>query len=365
MINFNAGPAALPFEVKLKIQQDLLDYEKSGCSVLELPHRGTLIQELITKTSDLLQSLMNLPDHYQILWMQGGGRLQFHTLPLNFLTAAQKAGYIISGHWSKQAYLEALKLGDASIISSSEALNYQSLPSLDNLTKAMDHNSTQWAYLHYCSNNTIYGTQFNEFKSFENVPLVADMSSDILSRDIDYSQFDLIYAAAQKNLGIAGITMVAVKEEFLNQAANHLPDILSYKSYSRTNSTVNTPAVFAILTTFRMLEWLHRKGMDYVFQENLYKAQMIYQFLDRSLLFEAIADEGSRSFTTVCFRLKNRSLQQTEEVLTYLQKEELLFLAGHRTIGGFRAGMYNAISIAEVEHLVQTLDHYEKSYFLL
>lgn len=359
MINFGSGPAALPDEVKLQLQLDILDFKGSGFSVLELPHRGRLIQNLIEETNDLVKSLMNLPPNYQVIWMQGGGRLQFHMIPLNFLKKDTTAAYVISGHWAKQAYLEALKLGDAQIVSSSEEKMFQSLPDLD---FTLPEPAQKLAYLHYCSNNTIYGTQFKHFKKLKDIPLIVDMSSDILTRRLDYRPFDLIYAVAQKNLGIPGITMVVIKEDLLKEAAFSVPDILSYPAYVRSHSTVNTPAVFQILTTFRMLEWMKEKDLNHIFMENEKKAQLLYDFLDQSVLFEPIAHKDSRSQTNVCFRLKSRSIYETEVVLEYLKNHRLYFLSGHRNIGGFRAGLYNAISLSDVQCLIDVLKKYESQY---
>ncbi|HLS70563.1 MAG TPA: 3-phosphoserine/phosphohydroxythreonine transaminase [Chitinophagaceae bacterium] len=359
MINFGSGPAQFPKEVLEKIQAGLKNYKQSGASILELPHRGEWIQNMIHKANRLVREILELPDNFKVLWMQGGGRMQFHLLPLNFLKKDQNAQFVVSGHWAKQAYLEALRQGKAEIIASSEAISYTSVPSIntEDIIKKVDKNT---AYLYYCSNNTIYGTQIKHFARHPNVPLIADMSSDIFTRRLNFSNFDMLFAVAQKNIGAAGVTMVIIKEEFLQKANINLPDILSYKAFSQQNSTVNTPPVFSIFTAVCMLEWIKEKELKNLEKENLIKARRFYDFLDNSTHFEGTASKESRSFTNITFRLKNRSIDETEEILNYLKEKSIFGVAGHRFIGGFRIALYNGITLENVEKLIAILALYEK-----
>lgn len=359
MINFGSGPAQFPKEVLEKIQAGIKNYKHSGVSILELPHRGELIQNLIHKANRLVREILELPDNYKVLWMQGGGRMQFHLIPLNFLKKEQNAQYIISGHWAKQAYLEALRQGKAEIVASSEAISYAAVPSVNtnHILKKVDKNT---AYIYYCSNNTLYGTQAKHFAKHPNIPLIADMSSDIFTRTLDFSAFDMLFAVAQKNIGAAGVTMAIIKEEFLQNANINLPDILSYKAFSQHNSTVNTPPVFSIFTAVCMLEWIKEKELKNLEKENLLKASKFYDFLDNSTHFEGTASKESRSFTNITFRLKNRSIDETEEILIYLKEKGIIGVAGHRFIGGFRIALYNGISLENVDKLIAVLALYEK-----
>lgn len=358
MINFGSGPTQFPEEVLKRIQEGIMNYKNSGMSVLELPHRGEIIQNMINKTGQLVRELLELPDDYHVIWMQGGGRMQFHLLPLNFLDDQHSGAYIISGHWAKQAYLNALNQGNAQIFASSESINYAAVPAfnLDGLNHKLHHRPN---YLHYCSNNTLYGTQIKHFAKHPEVALVADMSSDIFSRKLDFKQFDIIYAVNQKNIGAAGATMVIIKDSFLQKAKINLPDILSYKAVVQNNSTVNTPPVFSIFTALVRLEWMKEKGMNYFYKESEAKANLFYDFLDSSILFEGIASKESRSNTNIVFRLKNRSIHETELVKEFALKHGITGIEGHRFIGGFRIGLYQGISIEEVEKLIAVLRLYE------
>lgn len=358
MINFGSGPAAIPLAVKQKIQESILVHQDTGLSILELPHRGEVIQNIITKAGQLVRELLELPDDYHVLWMPGGGRLQFHMLPLNFLNPTQQAGYVISGHWAQQAYLEGVREGKTQILATSEAINFAALPYWS--VQTTDKNKIEnLSYIHYCSNNTLYGTQFQQFTKIPGVPLVVDMSSDLFTRDLDFTQFDMIYAVAQKNLGAAGVTLVIIKDDFLERAQSHMPDILSYKSFARSNSTVNTPPVFSIFASLCMLEWIREQSTKALYQKNSEKAQLLYSYLETSQIFELIASKGSRSDTNVCFRLVSRSLHETDEVIAFAAAHGITGIKGHRFIGGFRVALYNAITKDDVEKLIAVLSLYE------
>lgn len=349
MINFDAGPAALPKTVLQEASEAIIDYNHSGLSILEISHRGEAFKKILDETNHLAKKLMMLDDDYEILWIQGGGRLQFAMLPMNFLNDSDKVAYIDSGHWASEAQQTAALYGNTEIISSSKKDNYRYIPSCGTI-------DNQYAYVHITSNNTIYGTQWHEFPSSKS-PLIADMSSDILSRNIDLNKFDFFYAVAQKNLGSTGVTMVAARKSFLEKSKKNLPDILSYKAYGAQNSLVNTAPVFAIYTCLLTLRWIDRKGLDTIEKENNDKADLLYNTIDNSTLFEAVADINSRSKMNVCFRAKEEYL--TQKLISVALENNITGIKGHRSVGGFRVSLYNAISVDDVKKLISVMQHVE------
>src|SRR5690606_12165191 len=336
LINFGAGPAALPEEVLNEAAIAVKDYKGSGLSILEIPHRGHLFLDLLTEANALVLELLQLNEEYKVIWMQGGGRLQFCMLPLNFLKSI--AGYIDSGHWAAEAMAQANLYGNTKIIASSKDKNYKFIPPVTAIPEAYD-------YIHFTTNNTIFGTQLQEIPQ-ATAPLIADMSSEILSRAFDYSKFKLIYAVAQKNLGAAGVTLAVVHQSLLATEVRPLPDILSYQAMARQNSLVNTPPVFGIYTSLLMLRWIKTKGLNKSFDQNKEKAKLLYQSIDNHPKFYGVADPGSRSSMNVCFRLEAE--EDNKRFLDFCLNRNITGIKGHRSVGGFRASIYNAISPEDV-----------------
>ena len=275
--NFNAGPAALPEEVLLKAKQEWMDFKGTHMSVMELSHRSKEYDQVHTKATQLLKELMNIPDHYEVLFMQGGASLQFSMVPMNLLSPHKHASYVLTGSWSEKALKEASKIGQTEIISSTKDTNYTRIPDIKDISLNPDS-----AYLHITSNNTIYGTQWRRFPKTDTVPLVADMSSDILSRRINISDFGLIYAGAQKNLGPSGVTVVIIRKDLIKDN-QELPTMLSYDTYATSKSLYNTPPTLAIYLLSLVLEWTKEKGgIEKIEQINAQKAETIYRAIDES-----------------------------------------------------------------------------------
>lgn len=349
--NFNAGPAHLPLSVLKELSEAVVDYDNTGLSIAELPHRGKHFATILDECTSLFRSLCKLDNDYEILWLQGGGRMQFAMIPMNFLSTEQEACYIESGHWAKEAAAYASYYGSVKTVSSSESLGYNRLP---DWPQVLPPNA---AYLHLTTNNTIFGTQWHHVPH-SSVPLVADMSSDILGVERDYNQFDLLYSVAQKNLGTAGIAVVAIRRSFLDKAKKDLPPFLSYTSQVASKSLVNTANVIGVYTTLLMLRWTEKKGIDNIIQQNIEKARLLYHYLDSSEMFSpSIKNVADRSLMNVCFTCSNKHLET--EVLEWCASCNILGIEGHRNIGGFRVSLYNSISIEDVSYLLNTLTAFE------
>ncbi len=351
LINFDAGPAALPKEVLQQASEAILNYDNSGLSILEIAHRGKQFEAILTEANTLVKELLELGDDYDVLWLQGGGRLQFCMLPMNFLSDNGTAGYIESGHWAEEALKNAHLYGHTHILGSSKADQYTYIPDWGTVPEDL-------AYLHLTSNNTIYGTQFFSFPETK-APLVADMSSELFSRKLDYTKFDLIYAVAQKNIGPAGVTLVVIRKSLLAQQKRELPEILSYRDVAAQNSVLNTPPVFAIYCSLLTLRWIKNMGMAEMEQRNQEKARLLYEAIDNSNLFYGVARKEHRSLMNVCFRARDE--KHTQAFLDFARERNITGIKGHRSVGGFRASLYNAISIADVQQLVAALQAYEQS----
>jgi phosphoserine aminotransferase len=351
VINFGAGPAALPASVVAEAAQAVLNYNNTGLSILEIPHRGTdLFPAILAESTSLVLSLTGLSaDEYEVLWLQGGGRMQFAMIPMNFLPKGKRAGYIDSGHWAYDAQLYASQVGDVLCLGSTRDINYTSLPQVATIPEDL-------AYLHFTTNNTIYGTQWQQFPH-TSVPLIADMSSDIFAQQRDYSQFDLFYAVAQKNIGAAGVTLVVVKKKFLQQSIHGLPPILDYKAHVQQQSVLNTPPVFNIYVSLLTLRWIAQKKLPILDQENRLKAALLYQEIDRNTLLKPIATKEDRSLMNVVFATVSLPLEN--ELLHFCQQKGIEGIAGHRSVGGFRVSLYNAITVAQTERLVSVLQEFE------
>lgn len=353
IFNFNAGPAALPQSVLEEVRDDLLNYKGEGLSVMEMSHRSKSFDGIIKAAEILMKEVMEIPDGYKVVFFQGGATLQFAAVPLNLLPDDKFADYINSGSWSKKAISEAKKLGKTiNVIASSEDENFTYIPSGYSVTPDA-------AYLHVTSNNTIFGTQYQEFPETNNIPLIADMSSDINCRKVDVSKFGLIYAGAQKNLGPSGTTVVIIREDLLEMSPDNLPSICSYKIIGGKDSLYNTPPTFGIYIIKLILEWIKGQGgLSKLETINRLKAQMLYDTMDNSGFYNGTAKKDSRSIMNVTFRLPSEELEQ-KFVAEALQKG-MLGLKGHRSVGGIRASIYNAVPMKAIETLVDFMTQFEK-----
>lgn len=351
-INFAAGPSALPREAIERARQDLVDFEGTGISVVEQSHRGAAYEKVQAHTIALLRELMAVPDSHDILLLQGGARGQFAMLPLNLLAPGKFAQYLITGYWAKAAYSEAAVLGDARIAIDTKEPDgaYRRVPRPAEI--AID---PQAAYVHLCSNNTIYGTQWHEFPDTGAVPLCADMTSDILSRAVDVSRFGMIYAAAQKNLGPAGAVAVILRKDLIERARTDIPVIWKYAQHAQSASLYFTPATFAIAMMRHVLE--HAKeigGIPAIEAANREKARRVYAALDaRPERYRVGAEPASRSLMTITWKVMGDD--GDARFLAEAQRRGMIGLKGHRTVGGIRASIYNWVSLADVDALVELI----------
>ncbi|RFU62118.1 3-phosphoserine/phosphohydroxythreonine transaminase [Peribacillus glennii] len=356
-LNFNAGPAALPEAVLQKAQQEWLNIEDTGMSVMELSHRSQTFENIHNKAISLLKEIMDIPDNYEILFLQGGASLQFSMVPMNLLSTGKKAYYVLTGSWSEKALNEAGKIGDTAVAASAKDTNYTYIPSADEISFGEDA-----AYVHITTNNTIFGTQWNNYPVLEEVPLVADMSSDILSKKIDISKFGLIYAGAQKNLGPSGVTVVIIRKDLVNSSLTNLPTMLNYETHIKNNSLYNTPPTLAIYLLSLVLEWVKDQGGVEVLQENnTAKAKLIYDAIDNSEgFYKGHAQPESRSHMNVTFTLPDEAA--TKKFLEEAKLAGFVGLNGHRSVGGCRASIYNAVPLSHCEKLVGFMKNFKESY---
>ena len=349
--NFSAGPSILPPEVLLKASQAVVDLDDSGLSLLEISHRSKDFVDIMENARALALALELLGlegKGYKALFLQGGASTQFLMVALNLLE--KRAGYLNTGAWSTKAIKEAKKLDDIYEVASSAEANFNYIP------KGFDIPS-DYDYFHCTSNNTIFGTQIKEFPNSP-VPMVCDMSSDIFSRTLDFSKFDLIYAGAQKNMGPAGTTLVVIKEDILGKVSRDIPAIMDYKSHIKSGSMFNTPPVFAVYTSMLTLEWLKgRGGIAGIEKENEKKALVMYSEIDLNPLFKGFAAKADRSFMNATFNLINDNLKDTFE--TMLKEAGISGVNGHRSVGGYRASMYNALPLDSVKALVEVMSELE------
>lgn len=350
-INFGPGPAALPEEVLQQASEAVIDYNQSGLSILEIPHRGKLFDAILEESKALVKALCELNEDYEVLWLHGGGRLQFCMVPMNFLGANETAGYIDSGHWSEEAIQYAGYYGNTSILSSSKQNNYSSLPPFP------EDIPSNLSYLHITTNNTIYGTQWSDIPK-TNIPLVADMSSDIFSRKRNYQDFSLFYAVAQKNIGAAGTTLVALRKDLLQKIKRRLPPMLDYKAQVQKDSVLNTPSVFSIYTALLMLRWTRGKTISCIEKESIQKASLLYNELERNRLFNPVVTRKEhRSRMNICFSGINSEIEKG--FLDFCNRNNITGIEGHRTVGGFRVSLYNATTPVATEKLVSLMQEYE------
>lgn len=351
--NFGAGPCILPQEVFQEASQAVIDFNNTGLSILEISHRSKEFEEVVKETEQLVRELLNVPMGYSILFLQGGASQQFAMVPLNLLPENGKAAYLDTGVWATKAAKEAKKIGQVEIVASSGDQNYSYIPKNYQIP-------SDASYFHFTSNNTIYGTEVFE-KPQTSVPTVVDMSSDILSRSIDVSQYDLIYAGAQKNMGPAGVTLVIIKDDLFHKSGRTLPSIFDYEAHAKAGSMYNTPPVFSIFVSMLNLRWLKAKGgVEAIEQENIIKARILYDEIDRNPFFKGTAAVEDRSRMNVTFVMDTPELEA--EFLALAKERNLVGIKGHRSVGGFRASIYNALTISSINALVDTMREFEENH---
>ena len=349
--NFNAGPSALPLDVLKKAQDELIDFNNSGMSVMELSHRSATFEQVHNEAIANLRRLYEIPENYEVLFVQGGASLQFAMIPMNFLHEGQAASYVDTGAWSDKALKEAKLFGNVNIAASSKADQYKYIPTLNDLNFSEND-----AYLHITSNNTIFGTQWKDFPETGDVPLIADMSSDILSKPIDISKFACIYAGAQKNLGPSGVTVVIIRKDLLEKEQAGIPTMLKYSTHAANNSLYNTPPTFGIYMLGEVLKWVDTQGgLMQLAKQNEDKAKLIYDAIDESNGFYfGHAEEGSRSLMNITFRVTDEVLEK--QFIKEAKEAGFVGLEGHRSVGGLRASTYNAVPVETCQALADFMN---------
>ena len=348
--NFSAGPSILAPEVFQKASQALLDFEGTGLSVIEVSHRSPEFVRVIERARALALEIAGLDDSYTTLFLQGGASMQFLMVPYNLLET--KAAYIDTGTWANKAQKEAALFGNTEVIASSKADGYKYIPK--NVTVPTDAN-----YLHITTNNTIYGTEFHSLPQTD-IPLVADMSSDIFSRPLDYKQFSLIYAGSQKNLGASGSTLVIVKKDILGKVSRKLPSMMNYQLHIKNDSMFNTPSTFAVYVNLLVLEWIQAQGgLQALGKRNQAKADLLYGEIDRNPLVVGYANKEDRSLMNVVFNLTDESTKERFDALC--KEANISGIKGHRSVGGYRASIYNALPLESVQVLVDVLKEFERT----
>ena len=353
--NFSAGPAVLPKSVMLRAQAEMIDWHDSGMSVMEMSHRGKHYMSIIEKVESDFRSLFNVPKNYKVLFLQGGAIAQNSMVPLNLLNG-KKANYVVSGYWSKRSYQDALPFGDMSIAASSESIGYTKAPDLKEWK--LDSSAS---YIHFCSNETIHGVEYFDLPSIKTIPVVADMSSHILSRPVDISQFGVIYAGAQKNIGPAGLTIVIVRDDLLEVASPLTPSVFNWKTQAENQSMINTPTTYSIYMAGLVFEWLiELGGLAAIEKQNIKKAELLYNYIDSSDFYSNPIDIKNRSRMNVPFRIQNEDLHAS--FVTGAENLGMIGLKGHRLVGGIRASIYNAMPIEGVQALVDYMKDFEKSH---
>lgn len=347
--NFGAGPGILPHEVLKQAAEAVVNFNGIGLSVLEISHRSSEFEAVLDEAVKLVKELFSVPDGYSVLFLQGGASTQFALVPYNLLPETGKAAYVESGVWANKALKEAKYFGNVEVIATSKESNFTYIPK--DYTVPSDA-----AYLHLTSNNTIYGTQLHEFPA-SSIPVVCDMSSDIFSRKVNVADFGIIYAGAQKNMGPAGVTLVIVKDEILGKADRKIPAMFNYQTQIEGGSMYNTPPVFAILVSMLTLRWLKAKGgVEAIEKENDAKAAALYAEIDRNPLFKGVCVPEDRSKMNVCFVVENP--EHEKPFLKFCDEKGIVGIKGHRSVGGFRASIYNALPITSVHVLIDAMQEF-------
>ncbi len=349
--NFGAGPCILPQEVFKEASEAVLNFNGTGLSILEISHRTKEFEAVVSETVALIRELLVVPEGYSILLLQGGARQQFAMAPMNLLPLNGKSAYLDSGSWASQAIKEAHFFGEVEVVASSKDKNYSYVPK----GYAVSPDAT---YFHYTSNNTIFGTELFDVPNVS-MPIICDMSSDIMSRTIDVSKFGLIYAGAQKNIGPAGLTIVIVKDELLGKTEREIPAIFDYRSHIKAESMFNTPPVFSIYVAMLNLRWLKALGgVEEIERENIIKSRALYEEIDRNSLFKGASEVNDRSRMNVTFVTKNP--EHEAGFLELVKERDLIGLKGHRSVGGFRASLYNALPLSSVHALINAMQEFEE-----
>lgn len=359
--NFSAGPAALPLEVLEEAQSELLDYRGLGMSVLEMSHRSAAYQQIIEEVEETLRDILDIPDTYRVLFLQGGATLEFAGIPLNLMRRG-RAGYLVTGNFAKKAWQEAQKYGEAPVLASSEGTSFDRIPDLGPVASRVAEGDLDYVYI--CQNNTIFGTEYRELPQTGETPLVADVSSCFLSHPLDVERYGLIYAGAQKNAGPAGVTVVIVREDLIADGparADICPTYLDYRLQASKESMYNTPNTFGIYLCGKVLRWIERTGGLKAMQaRNQEKADVLYGLLDKSEIFHGTAQPSSRSLSNVTFRTDSPELDK--EFVSGAARRGIQGVKGHRLVGGMRASIYNAVTLDDVKTLASYMEEFEASH---
>ncbi|WEK53699.1 MAG: 3-phosphoserine/phosphohydroxythreonine transaminase [Candidatus Cohnella colombiensis] len=352
---FNAGPAALPLEVLEQAQQQFVEYDNLGMSLMEMSHRSKPVERMNEETQQLFMELMGLPPQYKVLFMGGGASTQFALVPLNFLKLGTVGQYILSGSFSEKAYQEAQTIGEAAVLASSKAQKWSRLPDIGNIV--LGENT---AYVHMTTNNTIEGSQFKVVPDTTDVPLIADMTSDILSRQRDWTKFGLIYAGAQKNLGPAGVTVAIIRDDMLAECAERIPTIFKYSTFASNQSLYNTPPVHSIYVMKLVLEWTKRQGgIEAMEKRNVQKTELLYNTIDNSGgFYRGLVDVADRSIMNVTWRMHDEELEK--RFVQEAKGQGFEGLSGHRSVGGLRASAYNAVTVESCQALADFMIDFQK-----
>ena len=352
--NFSAGPSMLPEAVLLRAQRELLEYGESGQSVMEMSHRSSEYQAIIDEAEKTLREIMNIPDNYKVLFLQGGASTQFAMVPLNVMTRSGKADFVITGQWAKKAYKEAARYGKARAIASSEDETFSYIPDI-----TPDMIDAEADYLHICMNNTIYGTRYTKIPETNGVTLIADISSCILSEPIDVSKFGILYAGAQKNVAPAGLTIVIIRDDLIGNAMDITPTMLNYQIHAENGSMFNTPPCYCIYIAGLVFKWIKDLGgLEEMKKINEKKAKILYDFLDSSTMFRGTVKKEDRSIMNVPFVTGDGELDK--KFVSAAKTRGFVNLKGHRSVGGMRASIYNAMPIEGVEALVSFMKEFEE-----
>lgn len=354
--NFSAGPAILPEEVLMEAQADFYNYKNTGMSVMEMSHRGKVYESIIKTAEADVRKLLNIGENYSVLFLQGGATLQFSMVPQNLMPPVKKADYILTGTWAKKAAKEAKREGEVSIAATTEAENFIRIPKQNELKLSSDA-----SYVHYTSNNTIFGTQFKYIPETGNVPLVCDTSSDMLHNYFDVNKFGLIYAGAQKNMGPSGVVLVIIRKDLLERSSDNLHTYMNYKIHVENESMYNTPATFGVYIMGLVFKWLQNMGgLEVMYKKNLEKANILYNYIDESDgFFKGTAVKEDRSLMNVTFRLPSEELEK--KIIAEATAKGFSGLKGHRSVGGLRASIYNAFPQKGVEALVEFMKDFKKN----
>lgn len=352
IINFCSGPAKLPKPVYEKAAQSIIEYGNSGLSILELSHRSNYYEEINANLELLIRQLYGIGSDYAVIFTTGGASMQFSQVPYNLLSSNATAAYLNTGIWAKKAIFEANMFGKTTIVASSEDKNFAYIPKNFEVP-------SNCIYLHITTNNTVEGTQIHEIPTVS-VPIVADMSSDIFSKPMqNLNKFGLIYAGAQKNIGAAGLTLLIIKKDMLNKTNRVIPTMLDYRTQIEHKSLYNTPPVFATYICYLTMQWIAEQGLEHIEKTNTLKANMLYNEINRNTLFEPISVAEDRSTMNVTFRLKNNLLEPN--FVLFAKQNNCLEIKGHRTFGGLRASLYNAMTINEVKSFIEVMQHFENN----